>query len=339
MPNINTGNLGQFTDLVKRSYLSAQETLPQVMRNAKFVKTETLPKNTGDYRRFAQNLSRTQYAGTRAEGDTSGQAKIQYGYEKDAHPYTISLEVSITKRMRDANKQTQIIGMVTDLSEICPNTMDLDLSHRLSFAWDTSYVRQANGTSTTIDTTVGDGLALIAGAHTLTGSATTYSNQITSNPAFSETALETAERSFVEGSFDNLGVKIPNMPDCIITADDPNTINEVRRLMKATANVGSDNSGTYNVYKEKYSHIVVPRLATDAQGATDSAKRRYRFLCNSRVSDMYLCVLNEPYLKTPKDGNNGEEFSSENWNYLTACDYDIAVVSGHWIRGSKGDAS
>jgi len=50
-------------------------------------------------------------------------------------------------------------------------------------------------------------------------------------------------------------------------------------------------------------------------------------------------MLNEPYLKVPMDGNNGETFLSENWNYMTSADYGICVVSADWVRGSKGDAS
>jgi hypothetical protein len=34
-----------------------------------------------------------------------------------------------------------------------------------------------------------------------------------------------------------------------------------------------------------------------------------------------LSVLEAPYVKSPADGNNGEDFSSENWNYLTAATY------------------
>jgi hypothetical protein len=44
-------------------------------------------------------------------------------------------------------------------------------------------------------------------------------------------------------------------------------------------------------------------------------------------------------IKNPSNGNNGEDFSSENWNYLAAADYGIAIVTGRWIRISKGDAS
>ena len=171
------------------------------------------------------------------------------------------------------------------------------------------------------------------------GSGTTYSNQVTGNPAFSESALETAEKSFVEETYDNLGKKINAMPDVILTTDDPNTCNEVKKLLNATADVGSANSATFNPYRQKYTHIKSHRIATDAQGASDTNKSKYWFLIDSGMSDMYLSILNEPYLKTPEAGNNGENFSTETWSYLTAADYDISVVSGVWVRGSKGDAS
>ena len=68
-------------------------------------------------------------------------------------------------------------------------------------------------------------------------------------------------------------------------------------------------------------------------------KRKYWFLASSADSDFYLCMLENPYVKNPRNGNNGEEFSSENWNYLTAATYGMAIVTGRWIKGSKGDGS
>jgi len=324
----------QFTDLLNRSFLYAKKALPAVMRNASFVIKDTLPHGTGNVRRYAQAVDATQYAGIRAEGGVSRQAKIQYGYEKDLTTYTISQERSITKLMRDAGKNPEMKKAITDLSEVCPNTIELDLSHRFTFATETSYTRTAGGTSQTVDLKVGDGLALLSAVHTLTGSATTYSNIITGNPQFSKGALENAEKLFVEETYDNLGVKMAMVPDTILTTDDPNTINQVRELMHATANVDTSNAGTFNVYKSAYKHVIAPRIATDANGAPDTTKRKYRFLIASKNSSMYFTVLNEPYLKTPMDGNNGEEFSSENWNYMAAADYGIAIVSPERIKGS-----
>lgn len=341
MTNISSYDLPQMTDLVKRSFTKTQEMLPQVMRTSWIVIADTLPMHTGDSKRYAERIHRSQYAAIRAEWDSATGGKVQYGYEKDMQVYTVAMEIGITKRMRTAGKNQDILDDVTRLSEVCPNTMDLDLTHRLTFAWSTSYSRTAGGgTANTIDLTVGDGLALISASHTLTGSATTYSNQITSNPAFSKSALETGERSFAENSFDNFGVKVSIKPDTIFSADDPETVNDIRELLKSTATLDSNiNAGVVNVYQQKYKHVVLPRLATDANGGVDSNKRKYWFLADTRTSDFYLSILEEPYLKTPMDGNNGEDFSSENWNYLAAGTYGMAIVTGRWIRGSKGDAS
>lgn len=337
MPNISSYTFPQMTDLVTRSFQDGLKTLPQVMRNSGIVVEEAMPQHTGEFKRFAERIQRNQYASVRDEGDISKMAKVQYGYEKDLQVYTVSLEVSITKRMRVAWKNQEILDQITSLSEVCPATMDLDLTHRLTFAFASSYVSRDG---ITIDTTVGDGQALIYNAHTLTGSSTTYSNAITSNPAFSKAALENAEQLFVEATFNNLGEKMSMKPDVIITTDDPNTVNQVRELLKSTASIADDkNAGVINVYKAKYRHVVLPRLATTATGAVDTSKRKYWFLASTADSDFYLSVLEAPYLKTPADWNNGEEFSSENWKYLTAATYGIAIVTGRWIKGSNGSGS
>lgn len=337
MPNISSYTFPQMTDLVTRSFQDGLKTLPQVMRNSGIVVEEAMPQHTGEFKRFAERIQRNQYASVRDEWDVSKMAKVQYGYEKDLQVYTVSLEVSITKRMRVAWKNQEILDQITSLSEVCPATMDLDLTHRLTFAFASNYVSRDG---ITIDCTVGDGQSLIYNAHTLTGSSTTYSNAMTSNPAFSKAALENAEQLFVEGTFNNLGEKMAMKPDVIITTDDPNTVNQVRELLKSTASIADEkNSGVINVYKAKYRHVVLPRLATTATGAVDTSKRKYWFLASTADSDFYLSVLEAPYLKTPADWNNGEEFSSENWKYLTAATYGIAIVTGRWIKGSNWSGS
>ncbi|RTL04005.1 hypothetical protein EKK58_11665 [Candidatus Dependentiae bacterium] len=311
------------TDLVERSFQDGLQTLPMVMKNSGVVILDTMPKNSGDSKLFAERVTTDQYASVRDEGAVAEAGAVQYGYEKVAQVYTIAKTIGITKRMRVAGKDRAILDEITNLSEVCPNTQELDLSHRLTFAWSTSY----NYKGSSRDLTTGDNRALIATNHTLTGSATTYSNQVTGNPAFSKGALEIAEKSFVEGSFDNLGVKIAVTPSVLITTDDPNTVNEVRQLLNATADVNSANSGTSNVYKSKYKHVVNPRIATDSNGGVDATKAKYWFLASERASDFYMCELETPYTELIKSND-----SSENWNYLAAATYLISIVTGRWIR-------
>ena len=339
MANISTLNFGQLSDLIEREFMDNLKTLSRDMLDSGIVRKNVIPHGTGDTRRMAEAIDSTQYAGVRDEGDTANQAEIQYGWEKDLQTYTIAQERSVSKHMRDVGKDNQIDAIVKNLAEVCPNTIDLDLSHRLTFAWSTSYTRTAGNTSTTIDTTVGDGLSLIATNHTLTGSSTTYSNQLPGNPQFSKGSLENMAKLFVEQTYDNLGVLRAMEPDTIITTRDPNTINQVRELLHATSNIDSSNSGTMNVYANAFKHKPISRIATTASGQYDTTKAKYWFLASSDNSSFYYSVLNEPYFKKPMDGNNGEVFSSEDWNYLVAADYGIAIVGARWIKWSKGDWS
>lgn len=330
---INTGSLPQFTDLVKRSFVDGLKSLGQDMRNSGFVIEEAMAQNTGLFKRYAERLTRNEYGSFRAEGAAAQQALIQYGYEKDLAVYTVSLACSITELMRLGGKDQDIIDSVTDLSGVIPNSIDLDLAHRITFHTATSYVDRDGRT---IDITVGDGLALGSASHTLTGSATTYSTIITGNPQFAKGSLETAEKSFVENTYNNLGEKMTLRADTILTTEDPNTINQVRELMNATADVSTSNAGTFNVYKNKYKHVTAARIATNAAGGVDSTKAKYWALIASKASDFRLTILQQPTLSTPMDGNNGEDIATGNWNFVVRGVYGICIVTPRAFRLSTG---
>lgn len=151
MTQINTASLPQFTDLVKRTFTNTVKSLPNIMRNAPFVNVEKIASNTGLYKRFGERLHRSEYGSFRAEGDQSKVARVQYGYEKDLAVSTISSSISITQLMREGGKNQDIIDSVLSLGLVVDNRMDLDLSHRFTFATATTYVDQ-DGRTTDIAT-------------------------------------------------------------------------------------------------------------------------------------------------------------------------------------------
>ena len=334
--NINTSSLPQLVDLVNRSFIASQgNQLDNVMLKSGLIRKETIPVGTGAVRRFAESIARTSYSGEGVEGAPATQAIFQYGYEKDLIVDKHELAISITRDMRVYGKDQDIIRQLTDLGGAGYREIDLALSHRFAFAWSTSYT---NSRGFTKDLTCWDGLALISTVHTLTGSSDTYSNQIPNNQQFSKWAYVAAKKIAVENTRNNIGEKMVLDYNTILTTDDEDTIIAVKELSNATADITSSNAGTYNVYKG-LKHIIAPRIATTANGWVDTTKRKYWFLCSSDLQAIIYGEVEAPYVTTPRDGNNGEDASTQNWNFYTYARWGTAVASPRGIIWSKGDGT
>ena len=248
----------------------------------------------------------------------------------------VALDIGISYEMRTENKYTEVTAKLTGLGRQCSNRMDLDLSHRIRFAADTTY---PDMDGVTVNIAVGDTKALAATDHSLRGSTTTYRNILANNPRLSKGALEGMERLCVEETYNQFGEKMAMPFDILFTSDDPNTVNTAREYLKSTADVGGANSGVINSYQSKYRHVILPRLATDANGAPSSTYRYYWGLASSLYSTLFLGVWEEPHLKSPANLNAGEDFSTDDWNFGTRGGYGIATVNGSWMKLSKGDGS
>lgn len=333
---ISTFTLPQMTDILSRMFTKRLENYPYVMKSSGLVMEQNAPQGTGLFRRIAERPVKTLYSKVKPEGAPAQAAQWQYGYEKDIQILRYGLDISITREMRIAGKDPEIINELTSLADVCPAGQELDLTHRLTFGFSTSYVDR-NGQ--TVDTTTGDGQALFSATHALTGTSTTYRNYVAGNPSFSKAALESIKRLVAEETLDNLGQKVAIDYDIIFCGDDENTNNQIDELMNATADVTSANAGTFNVYNKKLRKVRLPLLATDANGRPDATKRKYWGIASSANTELYLITLEAPFLKAPRDGNNGEDFSSENWNYAARTSYGIGTISARWIKGSKGDGT
>jgi hypothetical protein len=167
----------------------------------------------------------------------------------------------------------------------------------------------------------------------------TYRNILSGNPKLSKGALESIERLVVEETYNQFGEKMTMPFDILWTTDDPNTVNTAKEYLQSTADVEGAHAGIKNVYMSKYRHVVLPLVATDANGATDTDKRYYWGLASSKYSTAYLGVWEAPHLKTPSNLNAGEEFSTDDWNYGVRGGYGIVIVSAAWFKMSKGDGT
>jgi hypothetical protein len=334
---LNTISLSDFVKNAQILFLKGIDSVAATARNSGLFRMDPVPQNTGNTREYSE-IDLEQYAKAKDEGNQAQRAKVQQGYTKIGKLRRFGLDIGITYEMRTQNKYQDVVSRLTNLGALTSRRLELDLSHRITFGGATSYVDMDG---VTVDITTGDGLSLFNAAHTVRASSTTYRNSLAGNPAFSKTALEGMETLVVEETINQFGEKMAIAHDIIFSADDPNTVNTIMSELKSTASTTVDtNSGVVNVNAGKYRHVILPLVATDNNGNVDSTKSTYWGLASSMMTSAYLGMHEEPRLKTPPtEGNNAEEFSTDDWNFATRAGYFIVIVSGNWIKFSEGDGS
>jgi hypothetical protein len=335
MADLNIQTLGDFVRNAEIMWNMGIESVPQVMRNSGLVKEMNIPQMTGNVREFTE-IDLEEYASFKGESDQTVRARVQQGYSKTATLSRIGKQISISYEMRTQGKYFEIKQKITNLGKLVPNRLDLDLSHRIGFGTATTYLDQDGRT---IDISVGDTLALFSTAHTLRGSSTTFRNRLATNPQLSRGSLEAMEKVRVENTLNQFAQKMYMTDDILWTTDDPNTINTAKELLRSTANPTSSNNGVINTYQSKYKLVVIPRIATDANGAVDSTKAKYWGLASSQHSTFYLGVHEEAHLESPVQGSSATDFSTQDWNFGTWGGYLMCIVSATWIGGSTGDGT
>ncbi len=335
MDNLSTISITDFVRNATILWLKGADQFPMVMRTSGIVKEVSIPQNTGNTREFSE-IDLEQYAQNKAEREQASYAKTQQGYSKVGTLYRVAFAEAITYEMRTQGKYPEVIAKLTNLLPTAQNRMELDLQHRFTFATSTSYTNMAG---ITVDTTVGDTLALASTAHTVRGAATTFRNRLANSPQVSRGALEAMEKMRVENHINQFGQKLPVMDDILWTTDDPNTINTVRELLQSTASVDSGlNSNVKNVYQGKYKHVILSRVATDKDGNVDSTKAKYWGLVSSRESSFYLGVHEEPHV-IPPSANGSQDALTDDWLFNVRGGWMIVIPSATWFSISLGDGT
>jgi hypothetical protein len=315
----------EFSDLVRRNWVATQQFIDKNAQQMFIM--DQIGSGQGSSKLYNEFDTET-YADVKVEGGAATKARVGVGYNVTMTAKTVAKQVDITIEERIQNRYPEVMAKVTSLAEFCNNRMDLDLSHRLTFAGATSYT-DMNGN--TVSTVVGDGLALVSASHTLAFSSTTYSNLVSGSPAFSQTALQGALLLAASNIYNNFGQRRKMDFNTIFCWSDPSTEQVIDQLLQSTADIDAVQAGIVNVYKGKFSKVVLPNLATTAAGAYDSTKRRYWGIAALGQGLLgwqgILGVWMPPTLKTPAPGNNGENIDTLNWTYTTVAMYGIATVS------------
>jgi len=153
---LNTVSLSDFVKLADVIWIRGFESVEPAMINSGLVKVMNISENTGNTREFSE-IDTNEYLSYKGEGDQAARGKIQQGYSKTMTKYRVAENIGITYEMRAENKYPEVINALLNAGRKGANTIDLDLSHRLTFGTATSYTDRDGRT---IDTTVGDGYQL-----------------------------------------------------------------------------------------------------------------------------------------------------------------------------------
>ena len=330
---ISSLSFSDFVDTVDREHRKGEMLVQDLQAARSLFLEEKIPPHTGSQRIYDEYDTET-YASYKAEGtDATKKAAIK-GWSKTMYMRRFSAEIDITWEMRNVGKDQDIIRRITNLAKYCPQRMALDLTHRFSFATSTSYTDMDGET---VDVSMGytTSTALVDSTHDLTGSTTTYSNVITGNPNFSKGAYQIARERTNTQILSNFAERRVYNFNCVVTGDDPVTIDEVQILKRSTTDPTQENPGVVNTYAGSFKHVILPRLATTATGAYDSTKAKWWFYVAVGEWQGHLGVWESPNLKTPAKGNNGEDVHNDNWTFGSRCAYGIAVVTGKGVMGSN----
>lgn len=292
-----------------------------------------ISQNTGSTREFSE-IDDNEYLSYKGEGAQAKRGKVQQGYSKTMTKYRVAENIGITYEMRTENKYPEVLRRITGAAKKGPNSIDLDLSHRLTFGTSSSYTDR-DGRS--IDVTTGDGQVLFHTAHLLKGTSSTYRNRLAGNPQLSRGALEAIELQAVENTLNQFGEKMTVKFDILWTTDDPATKNTAMEYLRSVAAPDASHSGVTNTYMMEYKLVSLPRVATTAVGAPDTTKRRYWGIASTELSSGYLGVWEEPHMIPPSTGSNAEDVQTDDWDFRLRAGYGIVVVSGNWIHFSSGD--
>lgn len=327
---LNTITFSGMTDLIRKEWVTTQNMVKPVAKQLYI--TSSIAKGNGNTKRYDEVDTQT-YAKIKKEAEAVSKASVGIGYNVTMTKKRIGMEIDITQEMRDENRYPEVGSLITNLTHFCPQRIELDATHRLTFGTAVSYTDMDGET---VSTTGGDGLAIFSAVHTLKYSSTTWNNIVTGAPVFSRGGLEAAELIANTNILSNFGERRVMTFNTIITGDDPTTVNAVKQFLGSTTDIDQNNSGVMNVYQNKYKHLVLPQLATTAMGAPDSTKSKYWFLASLGMGmnglQAYYGEWEAPNMKPT--GGNMENPHTDVWSYGTRAGYGFVFVSGRGIVGS-----
>lgn len=317
--------MGQINDAVKIG-------LVHWHKGANMSEEKTLPVRSLFAEREASELNE-EHSGFNESGfsSVSGDGE-DYNLVTDTQGDTITLTQvkrtvrrKITEDLIEFNKYPRIAALLRKTGSKLFRGYALDLSHRYTFAFDTSYTDRDGRTVSTIG---GDGGAMCADSRTL-NNGDTYDNKLVER--LSETSLEDAI-DLGNAVVDQNGQLAMPEYSTLITGVHASTSHTGKRLVSQPWQLDSD-LRNMSVFQGQYRHVMLPYLDTTALGAKNTAKSRFWYLQDDSLAkeDEQLMALVRtmpaPEAPTVDPNNNTIQFKGK-------MRYDIGHLDSSFIVGS-----
>ena len=331
---LNTITLSEFVDLTKKQFSHVNEMIEPAA--AKLYMKEDLTSWSSNQKRYDEIDVET-FGHIKREGENATKVRSGVGYNKTMDAKRIAAEIDITYEMRRYGQEHKIKKELYSLNHFVPQRTELDLTHRITFGTATSYTDMDGDT---INGTMGDAsVALFSATHNLKFSSSTWSNLVTGSPAFSQTALETAEDLFTTDILSNFAERRVIKPNVIFSTDTASVMNDIKQVLNSTADVDAAHAGVKNVNYQKYEYLVLPYLATTATGARDATKKRWWGIASVGTNggfQAYYGIFENANLKSPVAVGNsgmfiGEDIHNDNQTFGSRGSYGICILTGKGI--------
>lgn len=286
---LSTMSLPELFDLRERLFLNKlknSEVMKDSAQLSKIYRNDPFMPGEGVIKTYTEKDTQT-YGTAQPEGTTGQLVKFGIGRTLNFTFVDYGNATTLTGKARHFNKYRDFLNTI-DIPMMLHARRVLDGTHLLTFAFDSSYV---NMDGVTVDTTVIDGQPLISAAHTTAQTGQTFTNVITGNPTFGKAGLLLGETVLRNNTIDGYGALGSVSPNLIITSTDPTIMYDVRQVTGSKTELGTDNGGNPFAINalNKYEHVALSKLDTDAKGARDATKSSMWFIADSNLLEAVYC--------------------------------------------------
>lgn len=332
MDKLSTMKYPDFVALAEMSFIQGRMSVPHTVKNSGLFRTIEIPDHTGNTREFTEQDNEL-FLKRKGESEQAKKLKDIQGFKKIGKLIRFAGEKDISHELRKHNKYQEVVSKFMNLGAQGHNTIERDLCHVFKYGKDGSYT-DADGEVR--DLTTADGRPLFDSAHLMKGTGKTFSNRLSGDPTFSQTAFTNMIELRRANSINHFGEKLTIKDDIIWSSGDTKTTQDIRRELVSTSQVGQENPNVINVLP-KYRHVELGYLDTDAYGSPEVLGSKYWGVASSMHSEIVYAETETPYMKMPgvnADGTIAEDFSTDDIKVGARGEWMIVTVAPYGQAGS-----